>query len=135
MKICNKCGGSRLGAKYILDYIRNIDINIKIKCEQIQHLDKKDRMYSRKKRKIKKQISKLKRSKEKITSLIDLVPSPECKHLLYARYVFNKSWLQIQKDMMYSDSGCYKIHKKAIEELDDIMQHGKKKEYEQLRLF
>ena len=124
-----------LRAKYILDYIRNIDINIKIKCEQIQHLDKKERMYSRKKRKIKKQISKFKRNKERIINLIDLVPSPECKHLLYARYVFNKSWLQIQKEMMYSDSGCYKIHKRAIDELDNVIQCDKKKEYEQLRLF
>lgn len=124
-----------MGAKRILDYIRNIDVNIKIKCEQIHHLDKKERMYSRKKRKIKKQISKLKINKEKITALIDMVPTPECRDLLFARYVFNKSWTQIQKEMIYSDSGCYKIHRKAIEELEDIIQHGKKKEYEQLRLF
>lgn len=124
-----------MGAKRILDYIRNIDVNIKIKCEQIHHLDKKDRMYSRKKRKIKKQISKLKMNKEKITNLIEAVPTPECRDLLFARYVFNKNWIQIQKEMIYSDSGCYKIHRKAIDELDDIIQHGKKKEYEQLRLF
>lgn len=119
----------------MLDYVRNINTNIRIKYEQIHRLDKEDTMYSYNRRKIKKQIGIMKMNKARIINMIDNVPSPECRNLLYARYVFNKSWLQIQKDMMYSDSGCYKIHKKAIEELDDIMQHGKKKEYEQLRLF
>ena len=122
-------------AKLVLDYVRNINTNIRIKYEQIHRLDEEDAMYSWNRRKIKNQIGIMKMNKERIINMIDNVPSPECRNLLYARYVFNKSWLQIQKEMMYSDSGCYKIHKRAIDELDNVIQCYKKKEYEQLRLF
>jgi|GEM_PF-5417692 len=52
---------------------------------------------------------------------IDLVDDMNCQIVLEQRYILNKPWVAISIDMGYGLDNVYKLHRKALAKLDDVM--------------
>lgn len=64
------------------------------------------------------EIDRLVDVKREITRLITEIPNPEEQTLLELRYLCFKSWEQIAVDMGYSVENTYRLHRKALRNMD-----------------
>lgn len=67
------------------------------------------------------EIDRLVDVKRKIIEVISLVPNYEQQTLLELRYLNFKTWEQIAVDMNYGIDNIYKLHRKALNAVDDIL--------------
>lgn len=63
----------------------------------------------------------LKREKTKALELIGRIAEPECQTVLISRYFKNESWEDIASAMFYTERWIYKLHGRALQELDAIL--------------
>ncbi|RKD25225.1 Protein of unknown function [Caminicella sporogenes DSM 14501] len=59
--------------------------------------------------------------KAEIMETIHKVEDVNCQLLLEKRYINGKSWDEISKELNYSIRGVFKIHSKALKEIDKIL--------------
>lgn len=71
--------------------------------------------------KVKAKIERIKRSRQKV---IDMVPNDDYRILLTLRYLLNKPWKEVAKDMNYSVSHLINKHREALNEVYDYIKEG-----------
>lgn len=59
---------------------------------------------------------------EEIRKTIELLQNPVAVQLLSYRYISYKPWRQIAELMHYSDRAVYKIHKKALRDIEQFIE-------------
>ena len=69
-------------------------------------------------------INKLVELKREIMGVIKAVPNMEYQTLLEKRYLCFITWEQIAVDMNYSMQYTFRIHERALKEIDQIFQSG-----------
>lgn len=69
-------------------------------------------------------INKLVELKREIMGVIKAVPNMEYQTLLEKRYLCFITWEQIAVDMNYSMQYTFRIHERALKEIDQILQSG-----------
>jgi len=58
---------------------------------------------------------------EEVKLVIDAVPKADCRLLLIKRYLQNKTWEQIAEDMNFSLTHIYRLRKKSLELLEEVL--------------
>ena len=56
--------------------------------------------------------------------LIERLPAEQLKDVLERRYLDGKSWARIAREMRYSKRQVYRLHDRALQELEAIFQDG-----------
>lgn len=69
-------------------------------------------------------INKLVELKREIMGVIKAVPNMEYQTLLEKRYLCFITWEQIAVDMNYSMQYTFRIHERALKEIDQLLQSG-----------
>lgn len=69
-------------------------------------------------------INKLVELKREIMGVIKAVPNIEYQTLLEKRYLCFITWEQIAVDMNYSMQYTFRIHERALKEIDQLLQSG-----------
>ena len=69
---------------------------------------------------IQEDISRLVDLKREINDCIASVPNERCRFLLESRYLSFRQWPDIADDMACSMDNVFKLHKKALEEVEEI---------------
>jgi len=69
-------------------------------------------------------INKLVELKREIMGVIKAVPNMEYQTLLEKRYLCFITWEQIAVDMNYSMQYTFRIHERALKEIDQLLQRG-----------
>lgn len=64
------------------------------------------------------EIEKLLNAKQEIMNVIDKINDPEMIDLLYRRYIHFEKWEKIAYKMNYSLRGIYKLHGRALQEIE-----------------
>lgn len=108
----------------LLNRIQTIDVCIKINNDKIALLDKRDKQYKKKKKRLGRKNGKLMKEQSHLINVIISVNVPDLVLILYKRYIFKKSWTKIQREMHYSESACFNLHRKALAELDRAIQRA-----------
>lgn len=70
---------------------------------------------------IERQIDHLIAIKREIIKTIDKVSDPTLKTLLMLRYVNIETWKQVANEMNYSKRQTLRLHKKALEAVEDVL--------------
>ena len=70
---------------------------------------------------IERQIDHLIAIKHEIIKTIDKVSDPTLKTLLMLRYVNIETWKQVANEMNYSKRQTLRLHKKALEAVEDVL--------------
>lgn len=75
---------------------------------------------------LKDEIRTLLKMKRTAFTLIKQIDDPVSKTVLLLRYVNNRPWVLIQKQMSYAESQMYVLHRKAIKDFTDVYEHRSK---------
>ena len=68
--------------------------------------------------KLRTQITEMLMAKEKLKQIIENVPNYEHRQILYKRYICFQKWEQIAVDMNWSIRQVYKLHGRALENIE-----------------
>ena len=68
--------------------------------------------------KLRTQITEMLIAKEKLKQIIENVPNYEHRQILYKRYICFEKWEQIAVDMNWSIRQVYKLHGRALENIE-----------------
>lgn len=68
--------------------------------------------------KLRTQITEMLIAKEKLKQIIENVPNYEHRQILYKRYICFQKWEQIAVDMNWSIRQVYKLHGRALENIE-----------------
>ena len=68
--------------------------------------------------KLRTQITEMLMAKEKLKQIIENVPNYEHRQILYKRYICFEKWEQIAVDMNWSIRQVYKLHGRALENIE-----------------
>ena len=68
--------------------------------------------------KLRMQITEMLMAKEKLKQIIENVPNYEHRQILYKRYICFEKWEQIAVDMNWSIRQVYKLHGRALENIE-----------------
>ncbi len=63
----------------------------------------------------------LREEKTEALERIGMIPDPECQTILIARYFRNQTWEEIAQSMFYTERWIYKLHGRALQELDTVL--------------
>ena len=77
---------------------------------------------------LEREIAELEKERNALIAKIDLLEDPNLSKLLMLRYVQENRWDDIMAAMGYCSTHIYRIHQKAISELDEILKDGSKNE-------
>lgn len=135
-----------MDAKEYLQQVRNADIVIKDKMEELAELEtlatkinalnegervqssgSQDKMadvvckIADLKAEIKAEVDNLLKLKREVRSVINQVSEPVMMSVLHKRYLQYKSWEQIAVEMGFTYRWCTKLHGKALQEVENII--------------
>ena len=77
---------------------------------------------------LEREIEELEKERNTLIAQIDLIEDPDLSKLLMLRYVQEAQWDVIAAEMGYCSTHIYRIHQKAISELDKRLKDGSKNE-------
>jgi len=75
-------------------------------------------------------IDKLTAQREKVVALIQQIPDQTAQNVLLMRYGLTKSgqgltsWVKLELELGYSQSNLFRVHRKGIEQLNQILKKG-----------
>lgn len=77
---------------------------------------------------LKDEIRTLLRMKSTAFTLIKQIDDPVSKTVILLRYVNNRPWALIQKNMNYSEARMYALHRKALKDFTEVFEDDSKKQ-------
>lgn len=90
-----------------------IDRTPSLKAPFIAYIDKLDKMHE----KLNQAISDMVKVETEITDTIRKLDNPTFETILIERYIMEKTWKEISKDLHYSLARIYELHRAALIEL------------------
>ena len=106
-----------------IEYLTNIGVGTTYTLDAVKAIKKTDKIgdtvieIQQAKEKCLDELKRLISLQEKLKSLIELAKDHTGRYILYERYILLKEWKQIQKENNYSENHIFKIHKKALEQI------------------
>ena len=73
---------------------------------------------------LEREIAELEKERNTLIAKIDLLEDPDLSKLLMLRYVQEVRWSDIAAVLGYSENYAYRLHNRAIRELDEKLQTG-----------
>lgn len=136
-----------MGAKELLEQIKNLDYKIKLLTERIEELERmlqpgieynkiggapRESYHPDTRVNIIYKLSDTKEDlierraelfaiKSQLTKAISLMDNRAHMEILVRRYFYNQQWSEIAKEMKYNIRWCFRLHEQAIAELDKIL--------------